>query len=314
MGAQTEGYVIFVGSADIDENYDVAYWPSAGGKTSAKYAGTVAGGMIANAACVCAGYGVKTYCFDCNGADPQYDFLFEDLRRNHVDTSMVVRKPGVEEGKCLVFRLPDGDRSIVCVSGNKQPLELTQQQRDFFMGARAVYATLWMDRTVKGAKQLLRELKESGVTVMYDAESNSWREDWQDFFSCASIVSMNEYSAERFRGDMSMKEFCRKVFDLGVQVILLTLGKDGCRLLTRDGDTYIPAYDLQVVDTTGCGDTFNATFLAATISGMAPERAVGYANAAANMAATVAGPRGGITTFQKVEQFLSRMGCKEESK
>jgi len=219
---------------------------------------------------------------------------------------MMVRMEGINETKCLVFRLPDGERSIVCVSSNKRPLELTEEQREFFLNSSAVYGSLWMGHTIVGAKELLAELKAKGVKIMFDAEPNSWKPDWEDYFACASYVSMNEYSAEKFRGNLSMKEFCKKVFALGVEAIILTLGKDGCRLLTREEDIYIPAYDLKVADTTGCGDTFNATFLASVLTGKGLPEAVKYANAAANMAATVLGPRGGITTFEKVEEFLDR--------
>ena len=185
-------------------------------------------------------------------------------------------------------------------------LELTEEQREFFLNSSAVYGSLWMGHTIVGAKELLAELKAKGVKIMFDAEPNSWKPDWEDYFACASYVSMNEYSAEKFRGNLSMKEFCKKVFALGVEAIILTLGKDGCRLLTREEDIYIPAYDLKVADTTGCGDTFNATFLASVLTGKGLPEAVKYANAAANMAATVLGPRGGITTFEKVEEFLER--------
>ena len=104
--------------------------------------------------------------------------------------------------------------------------------------------------------------------------------------------------------DMPLDEFCQKLFGLGVEAVILTLGKDGCRLITKEDDIYIPTYKVKVADTTGCGDTFNSTFLASVLTGKSLPEAAKYANAAANMAATVLGPRGGITTFDKVDKFI----------
>lgn len=49
----------------------------------------------------------------------------------------------------------------------------------------------------------------------------------------------------------------------GAKIVILTLGKDGARALTRTLDVTVPARKVEVVDTVGAGDTFNAGFLSA---------------------------------------------------
>ena len=297
-------YVVFLGSADIDENYEMSYWPAGGEKGSAKLVDTVPGGMIANAACVCAGMGVRTYMFDMNGGDSEYDFLFDDLTKYGVDTSHTVRLSGIRETKCMVFRLPGGERSIICVSNNKRPLELTVEQKDFLFGAKYLYGSLWTEGIIKGAADFLREAKAHGTKVMYDIEPNSMRGNWRELMSFANIVSMNEYALERFREGRLEQDFIREMIEGGLEALVITLGGNGCRLITSGSDRHIPGYKVKVVDTTGCGDTFNGSFLASVVKGATFEEAAEFANAAANMKARVLGPRGGITTPEKVHEFI----------
>lgn len=54
-------YVIAIGAAALDEYYTADTWPSEGGKAMVDYKEDMIGGMIPNAACVFAGYGVHTY-------------------------------------------------------------------------------------------------------------------------------------------------------------------------------------------------------------------------------------------------------------
>ncbi|WP_305972691.1 MULTISPECIES: carbohydrate kinase [unclassified Mameliella] len=48
----------------------------------------------------------------------------------------------------------------------------------------------------------------------------------------------------------------------GTAVVLITRGAEGVDVVTREGETRVPAQKVEVVDTVGAGDTFNAGFLA----------------------------------------------------
>ena len=118
---------------------------------------------------------------------------------------------------------------------------------------------------------------------------------------------MNEFGFDTFRKNegMSEEEFIKEIFDLDIQNLLLTLGAEGCRLITRDGvDIALPANKVDIVDCTGAGDTMNATFMATFMLGYDLEYALEFANCAAAMSITKEGPRGGVTTVEKVEEFI----------
>ena len=300
-------YAVFMGFACVDEYYRMDNWMAKGEKANAKYIGPVAGGMIANAACVCAGYGIKTYVFDVKSTDPSEDFLYDDLIRSNVDISRVIRLDSVKNSKCLIFQFPDGDRSIFCVNEEPPRYHLSDEQLDFFRNAEFVYGTIGYVGILDDVKGFMNFLHENGVKTFFDVESNYFCKDWRDYVRHAHTVSMNEFGFETFRKgeDMTEEEFIREIFDLDIKNLLLTLGAEGCRLLTKDGvDISLPANKVDIVDCTGAGDTMNATFMATFMLGYDLEYALEFANCAAAMSITKEGPRGGVTTIEKVKEFI----------
>jgi sulfofructose kinase len=68
----------------------------------------------------------------------------------------------------------------------------------------------------------------------------------------------------------------------------------------------LPAYQVDVVDTTGCGDTFHGAFALALARKQSVIEAARFASAAAALCATQLGGRAGIPTSEQLEQFLSK--------
>ena len=67
---------------------------------------------------------------------------------------------------------------------------------------------------------------------------------------------------------------CAKFFlDKGAACCVFTLGGDGAYYAHKDGTRLkSPAYDIKIVDTTGCGDAFDAGFITSLLQ-RTPKRA-----------------------------------------
>jgi ribokinase len=86
-----------------------------------------------------------------------------------------------------------------------------------------------------------------------------------------------------------------------------TDGPNGCWFITCDCETikHQPAFQVDVVDTTGCGDVFHGAYAAAIARNLAPELAVRYAAVTAALSATQRGGQAGIPSLKAVEQFMA---------
>jgi sugar/nucleoside kinase (ribokinase family) len=305
-----ESYIVFLGGPCIDEYYHVDRWPEEGDKYVALFQGPVAGGMIANAACVMAGYGKKTYCFYGMSRGESADFLVADLEAYHVDTSKIIFREKARDGKCLIFQ-HDGERTICVIPGDPWQIRLTDAQTDFLCKAECVYTTLSNLKDYEEPLIMFNNLKKHGVKIVTDNEASTIIEHWEDYLQGTYLASMNDYAMNVYGDGLTVDQMENKMLDLGVQIFVETLGEHGCRVVTKEEKFSLPSYDVDVVDTTGAGDTFNTSFTYALSTGRNLYQAAEFATAAACMAIGKQGPRSGITDEQKVQAFMAQHKLKE---
>jgi ribokinase len=87
-------------------------------------------------------------------------------------------------------------------------------------------------------------------------------------------------------------------------LIGIKLDAEGCYLDDGESTALAPAYPVQVIDTTGAGDTWFGGLLTALHHGMPLERAGRFANRAAADCCTALGASAGLRTF---EETLARV-------
>ena len=96
----------------------------------------------------------------------------------------------------------------------------------------------------------------------------------------------------------------RAMLTLGPRVVVQTEGKDGSYTLTRDTEFHTPAFEVDVVDTTGAGDVFHGAYLVGLVNDWTLERIATFSSAVAAMHSTVLGNRNGLPSLDEVEAFL----------
>ena len=89
--------------------------------------------------------------------------------------------------------------------------------------------------------------------------------DWKnkrDYLRYVDILKVNEYEIESLTGHTDVKAAALTLAEWGVKEVVVTLGSYGS-LILADGKFYeIPAYEPHdIVDATGCGDTYSAGYL-----------------------------------------------------
>src|SRR6185436_17490218 len=77
----------------------------------------------------------------------------------------------------------------------------------------------------------------------------------------ADYLLPNDEQVLGFTGASSLEEGARALLQRGVGCVAVTQGAKGALVVTADETIEVPAYAIDVVDTTGCGDAFSAGFL-----------------------------------------------------
>ena len=120
-----------------------------------------------------------------------------------------------------------------------------------------------------------------------------WK-DKRDALKYIDILKVNEHEAEVLTGFKDFKQAALQLAEWGVKEVLLTLGSLGS-IIYAEGTFYkIPAYPAKnVVDATGCGDTYSMGYLYMRNKGASYEEAGCFAAALSTIKLEKSGPFSG---------------------
>ena len=262
-------------------------------------AGT-AGGTVVDTAKL----GLRSLAVGAVGDDEKADWVLMTLEKHGIDTSAMQRIKGVPTSATILNVRPNGDRPALHVRGASDHFDVPPAAYDKVFDAPIIHlgGTGLLKRLDGPASvTLLKEAKKRGRTVTFDLIAASAETigivapllPYIDYF----MPSIEE--AKDMSGQETPEDCARFYLDKGTQCCVFTLGGDGAYLAHTDGTRLkSPAYDIQVVDTTGCGDAFDAGFITSLHHRMDVETALRFAQASAGLVATGLGSDAGIVSFE----------------
>lgn len=121
--------------------------------------------------------------------------------------------------------------------------------------------------------------------------------DWcekKEALKYVHILKVNEHEAKVLTGLDDYQAAARQLAEWGVKEVLLTLGREGSIIYAENSFYYIPAYPpKEVVDATGCGDTYMLGYLYMRNKGVSYEEAGCFAAALSTVKLEKSGPFSG---------------------
>jgi sugar/nucleoside kinase (ribokinase family) len=268
-------------------------------------AGTAGGTVIDTAK-----LGLRSLAVGAVGDDEKADWVLMTMQKHGIDTSAMQRIKGVPTSATILNVRPNGDRPALHVRGASDHFDVPPEAYDKVFDAPIIHlGGTGLLRKLDGPASvtLLKEAKRRGRTVTFDliaasAETIGIVEPllpYIDYF----MPSIEE--ARDMSGQSSPEECASFYLDRGAQCCVFTLGGEGAYYAHRDGTRIkSPAFDITVVDTTGCGDAFDAGFITALHHRMDQETALRFAQASAGLVATGLGSDAGITSFADTMQRM----------
>jgi sugar/nucleoside kinase (ribokinase family) len=221
-------------------------------------------GSAGGAAVVLAKLGAEVQSAGAIGSDAAGDMLLQLLQSHGIDTSLLVRRDDVQTSASVLPIRPNGDRPAFHVVGANGTYGPDDAPWDAI--AASDYVHLGGPEFMGGeaAAQILSRAREGGAVTSADilAPGDPGLLDWiAPAFPELDYLLPNDEQVLGFTGETDLAAGCKALVERGVGCVAATCGADGVLLVDADGAEQVPAFEIEVVDTTGCGDAFSAGFL-----------------------------------------------------
>ncbi|WP_217185751.1 carbohydrate kinase family protein [Streptomyces sp. AC495_CC817] len=198
------------------------------------------------------------------GTDAIGDLLLGMLEAQGVDTSLVLRRDDTQTSASVLPIRPDGSRPAFHVLGAN--LSYGPDDAPHTEIARATHLHMGAPELMGGdaAAKILGPAQAAGVVTSADllASGDSGLFDWiAPALPYLNHLLANEEQVLRLTGAATLENGARRFLAEGVGCVATTQGARGALVVTADEVIRVPAFAVEVVDTTGCGDAFSAGFL-----------------------------------------------------
>ena len=244
------------------------------------------------------------------GDDAIGEFVRTTMAGYGVDISHLVTDPGRQTSSSLLPIRRDGSRPALHVIGanaglgeDDVPWDVVAQAQVFHLGGAFILPG------IDGApmERILRRVKELGLVTTMDFLMSP-RPDAAELIGPSlqyvDYLMPNIEEAGWLAGTEERGAIVTFLHDLGVGCTVLTMGGDGVSVAPRgEAETVLPAYAIDVVDTTGCGDAFTSGFVSGMLDGLDLASAAERGLACGSLVATGLGSDAGIIDLAQVEEF-----------
>jgi sulfofructose kinase len=288
--------VLCVGHASYDLVYSVPHHPNEDEKMVADSFLSCGGGPAANAAVMVAKLGLKAAFVGYLGHDLYGEMHCQELRDNKVDVDRVIRGSSPTPLSMVLVK-PDGKRALINYKGETKPLP----ENAINFSALKAKVILFDGHEPYISIPLAKAAKAQGIPTVLDA--GSVHEGTLALMDKVDYLVCSEKFALQLAGDEETA--LGRMAEISPNV-LITLGERG--LIWQQGAMRgsLPAFSVNVVDTTGAGDAFHGAFAAAVALSMPWDEVLRYASAAGALCCTKVGARFGLPTYQEHWQLFKQ--------
>lgn len=295
--------------------FDCLGWPvtsiPTGGDTYLIEELTVAvSGAAGTSAVVGAKIGLNTLAVGGVGSDLMGEWVLKRIADFGIDASQMQVCEAVPTSSSIVLTRSDGSRPALHLKGATGAFVVPEKNYDIVTDAKVFHlGGVGLMDAMDGARNaaLMKYAKERGCITTVDVFAGS-KDDLPDV---ASVLPHTDYfmpsieEAEALSGMTDLKEMVKFFHELGASCCVFTLGADGAYYHHIDGTEFtLPAYDIEVKCTCGCGDAFNAGFAAGLLQGKDPRNTVRFAQACSALNASGLGSQAGVVNLCGVEEFI----------
>jgi len=269
-----------------------------------------AGGCAANVAIDLARQGVASEVVGCVGGDLAAGVLLESFRSQQVGTARIKRVDDLPTSTTVILLIQGQDRRYLHVIGANRAFTVAQIDREWVRNLEVFYlGGLFALPGVEPSKlaELLQFCRGCGVTTVLDVAVPHELRGMNHLTGLLPLIDVfvpNEDEARAFTGFTDPYEQLRALQHMGADTVIITRGAHGV-VAGRAGTVWrCGAYQMPVIDPSGCGDAFTSGVIVGRLRGWNMPETLRYASAIGASATRAIGTTQSVFTASEAAAYV----------
>jgi sulfofructose kinase len=295
--------ILGLGAIAVDDLLFVDAYPPPDAKTLVLRRERQCGGLTATALVAAARLGARCAYAGVLGHDPLSDYAIQGMADEGIDLTYLRRVSAARPAYSTIIidqirrtrNIFVDLHNVVGASPDWPPAEVIRACRVLFVDSLGVAGMLRAAKLASAA----------GIPIVADLEPTN--PGVSRLMDVADHLILSWDFARQFTGAPTPEQAAKALWRAQRQAVVVTHGDQGCWYVAAadpDRALHQPAFRVEVVDTTGCGDVFHGAYAAALVRGLPVGERVRLASAAAALKATRPGGQAGAPTLAQVNHFL----------
>jgi sugar/nucleoside kinase (ribokinase family) len=297
--------VLGLGCVAVDDLLYVPSYPPPDTKLQVRRRERQCGGLTATALVAAARLGARCAYAGVLGDDDASRFVIDTFRREGVDVSLILPQADARPiHSTILIDETRHTRNVFFDLASAAGAAPDWPAAAVIQGTKVLYVDHF---GIEGMTRAARIARSAGRAVVADLERNEWP-GFPGLLQLVDHLIISHDFARRLTGETPPAAAVDKLWRDDRQVVVVTCGPDGYwfrSVGTGPEPRYEPAFTVEAVDTTGCGDVFHGAYASALARGADVLSRLRFAAAAAALKATQLGGQAGIPTRPQVEAFLA---------
>lgn len=257
-------------------------------------------------ACGAARLGLKVAFIGVCGDDVFGRFMLAEMQKRAVDVSDVLIRKAGQTGLSVILNLHT-DRAILTHPGLIAALRAQDVSEASLRQARHLHVASYFLQTglQRGLPELFQRAHSLGLTTSLDTNwdpSDEWR-GFDELLPLVDVFLPNENEAKAIARTDDLDSALGYLASRS-KIVAAKCGADGASLRTKDGTISVPAIPVNVADTIGAGDSFDAGFLYGYLNNWDLEKSLTFAAACGALSTQKRGGTDGQPTLEEALKYV----------
>ena len=306
--------IVVMGDINADVIFSIPAYPLPGNEAIATSIRVHTGGSAVNTAIALAKMDMNVGFIGRVGSDPLANQVLQDLQDAGVDCSQMQVDSKVSTGLIFIAVTEDGERTMFGARGANSFTQVNDIDTRYFFNCRWIHLSSYsflahhQYETILAALDIAENSPHTRVSLDIGTEpAIRARTQIMELLPRIDVILPNETEITLMGQGRSLDDSLDFLLNKKkANAIITKMGSKGCHLAVADKRVLYPSFSVDMKDTTGAGDSFNAGVVLARLVGLSWEASAALGNALGGMATTHEGSGALLHNRGEVSKLIER--------